>query len=78
MIEQFIPAPSDGGKIDRDRMADAMAEIAPGVDFDAAWAGFLAMRERVDNPRRRIGTDVRRAGPVLFDPCQYLNREPVR
>jgi hypothetical protein len=41
---------------------------------DRPWAGFLAMRERVDNPRRRIGSNVRRAGPVLFDPCQYLNR----
>lgn len=79
-VEQFIPASADQS-IDMATMREAVAMLRPDMadeQFAQQWRKFLAVKRRVENPRRRIGTDVARRGPVLFDPCQYLNRSEDR
>lgn len=78
-IEQFIPSGTGGP--DKEEMREAVASLRPDMTedvFDSSWAGFFAMRERVNNPRRRVGGDMRRAGPVLFDPVHYIRSEADR
>ncbi len=74
-VEQFVPAGSgDDPALDRDGMREVSRLLRPDYteeQFDVFYAGFTAMRARVENPRRRLGGDVKRCGPVLFDPCQY-------
>jgi len=78
-LEQFVPAPNEPGLLDREEMREVFRQLMPDQsddEFDRFWAGFVAMKRRVVNPRRRQGTDVARVtcAPVLFDPCQFLVR----
>jgi hypothetical protein len=71
-VELFVPpAGSD------------IAESLDGADVYTDWPAwkrvefaelYRAMQARVGNPRRRLGGDVRRIGPVIFDPCQRRGR----
>lgn len=74
-IAQFIPPAADNETIDKDTWREAVTSLRPDIsdeEIDEGWAGFVAMKLRVENPRRRMGGDVRRKGPVLFPPCHYV------
>ncbi len=75
---QFVPAPGQVHVLDRAQWREVARDARPDwsdAEFDEAMAHFLAMQQRVENPRRRLGGDVRRRGPVLFDPAQYTRRQ---
>lgn len=69
-IEQFIPADGTDG-ITQTQFEEAFGEEAS----EKFWPPFLAMKRRVEFPRRRGDRLTVRAGPVLFHPCQYLERD---
>lgn len=64
-VEQFVPDAVELGS-DKATMEEIAAVLAPARDFTTDWLAFLAMKRRVESPRRRGGGDVSRAGPVLL------------
>lgn len=77
-IAQFVPGCASPG-ICKEDLREAIYSLNPAASddlFEAGWSGFLAMRERVNNPRRRIGTSVSRIGDVLFPPVHYVRASP--
>lgn len=75
-VEQFIPGDSGQAlEVSKEDLRDLVQQVNPTVtdeQFDAGWDGFFAMRDRVENPSRRLGAPSRRAGPVLFPPCHCI------
>ena len=69
-IEQFVPAVDTEGYT-KDQWREVACPDLTEEKFEHNWSEFLAMRERVNNCRRRIGGNVSRIGPVLFDPVYY-------
>lgn len=73
-IEQFVPVATTVGYT-KDEWREIVTIVVPDLPdekFEQNWSDFLAMRERVNNCRRRIGGDVSRIGSVLFDPVHYI------
>lgn len=76
-VENFVPRP-DTSSVSAEAFEIALANMRPDLTEDQIQGHmemFFAMKERVEWPCRRIGTPVTRAGPVLFDPVQYIVRD---
>ena len=73
-IEQFVPRPQPIPP-DIESWREAISILKPDLtteQLNEHLALFLAMKQRVEYPCRRVGADIRRAGPVLFDPCHFI------